>query len=513
MMLPLRHQVSCDLSRPISSMQRVWDVMARHLRQVREAVRETEDELYGRADRMGYVTACHEALRYVTDRGAGVKLHSVTSLADLEKVLDGAREIASPRSPRQLQSTVKDLMTYLDRLKSVADKLQHAKAILTEDLLRYLEMYCTNYVKLGNTDDKFFKGLRLRTVSIHDHVKAFEQLMEVLTKDSKLSEKYFCDGYFSQEIAIVCDCHTFPLLRIVPDLIQKIELSCDTASDWLRSDKVYVEAVQNEIENTRSRVNDSEHNLKLFQLEYDSTFKTLKDRQAESDYFDGNVDTLWKEVSKMEAKKARLDMQISAVEKSLSGCKENLRGLDTTERHCYWSDSDEPDGYCGQAHSSYKTRLNKDAEAHSAKLSTLMKKKQKLDKQISKKRAVLEEAQNKEIEVQKLRKRLRAIGKQKSKLSEEIDIESTHLQELQEVLKRRLNPRTAANRTTTASKTVASAKREISSYAKQARLSLLPKREKLQTLPIDLKGEKREKTNKENKPKAKTKPRRSAGEC
>ena len=544
-MMTLLPQISWDLSLPISSMQRVWDVVARRLREVRDVIRGAQEELYGKQDRLSYISSCHDGLKYLTERGA--KQFSVITLADLEKVLENARQISSPRSPRQLQSAIEDIKMYINRLKSVLKKLQEAKKIFTDDLLQYLELYCANYAKLGSADDKFFKSLRHRTVSIRDHMKSFEKLVEVLDKKLPLCETYFSDCFFSQEISIVCDCDSYPLLRVVPDLIQKMELSCDTASDWLRSDKVYLEQVEKEIEDVRSHIRETENSLKMCKLEYESIFKLLKQRQIETDEYDDNVDALWKELSKMKAKKARLEIEIMAVEKTLSGTRDHLRELNnsTVEHRCYCSDSDEVDldctYYSGNASSSYKSRLSRDAETQTMKLESLHKKKKKLEKQIAKKRAVLKDAESKEIEVQQLSKKLRAVGRQKAKFTEELEVGNSHMSELQEVIQRRLDPGAQTKKKTSQNsskdksslppkkeksslppkkeKSSVSSKREkssVSSYKKE-KSSLLPKREKLPLFPkihvsLPTKGEKSERVEKTDKKRcAKRKPKRSEG--
>ena len=212
--------------------------------------------------------------------------------------------MAHRNHPQKVEDAAKCLSKFACNSKIALEQLHETKKLFEDEILNFLQLYCSDYIKLGISDDKFYKTLHLRTMKIDNRLQRFEKLISCVDENLPIQSEYFSDCFFSQELAIEFDCDTFPIVRLISDLIQKLEVSCDTAADWLRSDRVYMEEVEREIENRRSKVHDIEHQLQQHQLVYDSTFASLKLKKINKD--DNEVELLSKSIRVTGREKARL---------------------------------------------------------------------------------------------------------------------------------------------------------------------------------------------------------------
>ncbi len=97
----------------------------------------------------------------------------------------------------------------------------------------------------------------------------------------------------------------FSAYRYVPDLIQKLEVSCDTASDWLRSDKVYIEQVEKDIVNTRTQLKGLDNKVQRVKLDYENIRSHLKHKQMQKEEHDENYESAFKYLENMESRCVR----------------------------------------------------------------------------------------------------------------------------------------------------------------------------------------------------------------
>ena len=324
-----------------------------------------------------------------------------------------------------------------------------------------MEKYCSEFTKLGVSDDDFFHALQARTVSVRGILKQLDRIVRHARKASAISTSLFSDREFSQEVSMKFDCEKYPLIRIVPDLFQKLETVINIAQDWLRSDKVYLEELKRQIDKTRERIKECHTRLELVKHEYNKVFAKLKQTQAELDDTDDTFEIIFKEISLLESKKVRMEMEISAVAKTLCHCRDQLRDLQSAEL-AYdskeFADIDDVDGEApeeeiefestkhynspsrGHTHASYRSRLCRDARCYSTKLDYLRKKKKSLTKKIYHKKEVIEVMESTETEICALTKRLKVLGKKKNKLTTEQEMLVAHLESMELAYQHRLHP-------------------------------------------------------------------------
>ena len=299
-----RSQVTWDGIRSPNTIYEVWDFIGSHLHKVKDEIGKFVTEFYMNEERITYLVNIHEALKVtmVHDK----TLNKVGSLLDLEQLLE-----VSPTTfvlPQMTQKASEFLVSYYDQIKITIAKLKEVRHMFQRDILRPLETYCTSYAKLGITDDNFYKALKSRTIKIRGILIHFDKIADSLGKKNEVPVDYFSDFSFSQELSLQFNCDAFPILRIVPDLFQKLDTVIDTGQDWLRSDKVYLDQIRKEIENTQLRIKDIECDSQLVKLKYDQLFSLVKQKRFTMDDSEEHKETLWRDISKLEAMKVKLDM-------------------------------------------------------------------------------------------------------------------------------------------------------------------------------------------------------------
>ncbi len=99
-------------------------------------------------------------------------------------------------------------------------------------------------------------------------------------------------------------------------------------------------------------------------------------------------------------------------------------------------------------HGNYKHQLEGDIKVHSDKLDFLFKRRRSLENRISDNKKLLDDLENSEGELDRLRKKLRVCGRRKIKLSQNLQSLKSHLVSLEDLLKDRARPdRDALERT------------------------------------------------------------------
>ena len=449
-----------DGDTPPVRIEQVWNFLAIKLRQVRKGMSQVHDLFYERKDRGAFMRSVAGALKEVIGEGETAR---IVNVSHLEQVILKQKSVTGQSfrlSPGRQGRAIQTLEAFAEKILMVSTKLESLRASLEWDILRHIRQHCSNYVSLGISDDDFYISLRARTLSIKDILGQFDLLLKFLGEEGTdtPSMVLFSDCDFSLEISISTDCEMFPLLRIAPDLIQKLDTVLDVAQDWLRSDKVYVEQVQREIAKTRTKFTDVKGKFETVKLEYDKTFTKLKQKQSQYDDSDMTNEDLWRGLSKLEATRTRLDIDIAILDKNICVCRENMQDMGSASTRTSQSGvasgrllsrrQSRDDVYSTRAlprdgsvaHSSYMTQLSKDADAHHTKLETLHQKRILVKKEIAEKRALLIELEANETEIHYLSKKLRNAGKLKSKCKHKLNTITSHIQNLEQLLLARLRP-------------------------------------------------------------------------
>ena len=200
-----------DGERDPSNIQEVWEYVGVKLRETKDLTREIIEDFYGYMDRLQYLMQVNDAIKLLLERMSHKNKRTIVDkYTDLEEMLIGGVEL----SPRMRASKGLDTVRiFVDKSKQALSNLQKVKYAYAMEILNPLEMYCSNYVSLGTTDDRFYRSLKGRIVSIRTTLKHFSRIMLGLNSNLPVSSQYFSDSDLSEEISIQLDCESIPLLR------------------------------------------------------------------------------------------------------------------------------------------------------------------------------------------------------------------------------------------------------------------------------------------------------------
>ena len=77
-----------------------------------------------------------------------------------------------------------------------------------------------------------------------------------------LLQSLFTNTSFSDRILVSCDRKAFPILRVFPDLSEKLTRVCTVATQWIDKDETYVRDIGNHIRETRTQARQKENDLR-----------------------------------------------------------------------------------------------------------------------------------------------------------------------------------------------------------------------------------------------------------
>ena len=198
-----------------------------------------------------YLKECNEDLIYciMKLRKYDIDLQVVDSAVSLVSLLTDVRKI-----PENLDQHVLSFLTqFWEHLKLSLESLQILRQKFQRQILRKLSTNCQSYKH--STDAPAVATQYANLVSEYENtINSLLHQSEELTRgfQVQIPQDLFSDTNFSKRVLICCDQKAFPVLRLLPDLTEKMEVICRVAKQWLDKDELYVRDVGNYIRDTRS---------------------------------------------------------------------------------------------------------------------------------------------------------------------------------------------------------------------------------------------------------------------
>ncbi len=409
--------------RPPSSINQVWVYVAFKLRQAKDSVRKISEEFYSRTDSEKVIKELLEALKcFATD----TIITNVEVMQTLLQnwIIDGNKK----------QKTKTFIQEFSEKLKHLLNGVRNVLQLLKDDIVPCLQSYCSGHVTLGLSDDCFFRDLHIRAASLDGMLKKLSMMTDIIygqkTHTYQDLESYFSDEGLSFDISLKHDCHTFPIIRAVPDILQKLDGVMGIIQDWLRSDKVYLQEVEKCIEDTKKELKSVVFECQHIKLEKQQHFAKLRTQQMERENdLESNADVN-KHLKTLESKKVRLEIEISATKRTLMNCKEQLEDIDEIDGNVSTDNTNDNSPFQIQnsnfreTHESYRRHVSKDERILGSRLLMLHSKMSRWHKSISILQGQLQQSKSRQVEIEQISKKLKNIGKRKIKLE-------THKKELQ----------------------------------------------------------------------------------
>ncbi|XP_019630453.1 PREDICTED: uncharacterized protein LOC109474563 isoform X1 [Branchiostoma belcheri] len=134
-----------------------------------------------------------------------------------------------------------DSLGVLNRLNDFITKMDKYIAVLqemymgfTQKVLVPLQTFCSGHQPYIGREDVSLQRIESEILDLMSKIK-------VLLWSPEVEDYYFSNELFSQTVADEVDCTTCPLLRLIPDVLQKLNAVFTRAQTWLRRDILYVQ--------------------------------------------------------------------------------------------------------------------------------------------------------------------------------------------------------------------------------------------------------------------------------
>ena len=185
--------------------QNVWNFVGGKLRQVRSQLDAIVDEFYDFTDRYIYLNSVQKAMDAIIDLKKCPRFHNLSSI---RKVL----KFSHPINMKQ-RKNMNAIQSFVTKIDSSMKKLKVLERVVSNDVLKPLEKYCSRYTSLGVEDDIFFKRLTGRTKYASTILDNFQTVISSVVSELGVESVYFSTCGFSEEIASILNCKLFPVLR------------------------------------------------------------------------------------------------------------------------------------------------------------------------------------------------------------------------------------------------------------------------------------------------------------
>ena len=259
-----------------------------------------EEERYER-----YLQACNDKLLHCNRklRRNNQSLHVIDSEVRLVEVLNKLRELPSEEIDPE---TISFLTDFWERLKNCMESLHAVAGRFRVTVLKRLQMGCVNHQPDGHKPLDLTRRYGENAQRLETHIEEYLYKADLLRKSfsNGMRQDLFTKSDFSHRILITCDNKAFPILRIYPDLSEKLIHVCDLAKEWIDKDEVYVNNINKHILETRHRTRMRQADL-----------RTQKHHQSELSQSVKDACNLFKS---NKAKLARMESDLTALEQQMA---------------------------------------------------------------------------------------------------------------------------------------------------------------------------------------------------
>ncbi|KAK3100352.1 hypothetical protein FSP39_018580 [Pinctada imbricata] len=240
---------------------------------IRNKISETEAEVqkckhsfYGCAEDaedkfVDYLKRCNENFLVANNelRRKNIKLEVVDSEMRVVAVLNQLREAAEVD-----KGEITFITEFWENIKDTIESFRTLVEKFQSNVLDRLNKSCISY----NNEDIHLDVSNRYTEEISTHLSALERELTnmrllIKTFEGGIHQDLFSpNSSFTEKVLVSCDLKAFPILRLIPDLTEKLENACAIAQKWLDRDEQYMYEVNNYIRETRNITRQREEDLK-----------------------------------------------------------------------------------------------------------------------------------------------------------------------------------------------------------------------------------------------------------
>ncbi|XP_053398697.1 golgin subfamily B member 1-like isoform X2 [Mercenaria mercenaria] len=217
---------------------------------------EADDENYEK-----YLVQCNEQFLQANNdlRRKNVKLKVVDSEMELVSLLNQLRDKMEID-----KGEIAFLSEFWENLKST---MESVKVLVNKFKTSVVDRLRGNCISYNNGDIHLDVSARY-TEEVKNYLNELEQQLDNTLKliqsfANGIHQDLFSHTKFTEGILVACDLKAFPILRLFPDLTEKVESMCSTAFVWLDRDERYMYEIKDYIRETRTMAKKRVEDLKV----------------------------------------------------------------------------------------------------------------------------------------------------------------------------------------------------------------------------------------------------------
>ena len=207
---------------------------------------ETNEDLYEK-----YLKQCNETFlrANTTLKKANVALQVIDSELTLVGLINNVREQGTTVHPEDFQF----LAEFWDQIKNTIDSVKVVLSNIESKVFKRILTTCKVLPHISLTLDI--------TDTYNDDVSSYYEKVSQIITDTRLltlgyangiDQHLFTNTLFSERILVACDVKAFPLLRLVPDVTEKLTQACRLLRLWMDKDETYLYDISKHIRETRA---------------------------------------------------------------------------------------------------------------------------------------------------------------------------------------------------------------------------------------------------------------------
>ena len=209
-----------------------------------------------------YTVKCNEQFLCANNelRRKNVKLKVIDSELEIVHMLNELREKMDAD-----KGEIAFLSEFWENLKSTIESLSILLAKFRTSVVERLRGNCISYY---NTSEIHLDVSARYTEEVTQYLTDLERTMTdtlliIKSYASGIHQDLFSHTKFTEGILVACDLKAFPILRLIPDITEKVEMMCATAFMWLDRDERYMYEINDYIRETRTMAKRRVEDLKV----------------------------------------------------------------------------------------------------------------------------------------------------------------------------------------------------------------------------------------------------------
>ena len=232
------------------------------------------------------------------------KLEVIDGEIKLVELLNRMRQLAERDNIDP--AVISFLTEFWESGKSSMDSLKIVSSKFKSGVFKRLRTSCRSYREANASVDftlatEYNQQVSKMEEEITSVLEAIERIIKMY--EQGVDQSLFTNTSFSDRILVSCDRKAFPILRVFPDLSEKLARLCSVATQWIDKDETYVRDIYNHIRATRTQARQKESDL-----------RTQREKQGE---LRTSVDEAFKLFTTNKDKLSRIEGELRVLEEQM----------------------------------------------------------------------------------------------------------------------------------------------------------------------------------------------------